>query len=356
MMNANEIIASYFTAWEKKDVKRIESLFVNQKIAIRTFQKKLIFSEDKMKEAFLDSSRTSFTIANIDTQKNESIATVSVTVLDNDITSSNDILIKFVFHHHLLERVYETIYAPEWQRIACIVSYDGFMFNGFQRQPNQPTIQGEIEKGLFYLTKEKITIHSSGRTDKGVHALNQVFHFDTKSTIEPSEFYRVLNNYLPDTIYLKSSSAVSQTFHSRYDSLQKEYCYKLNLSEYDPIQRNYEWYPGEIDVEIFKKELTSIIGTHDFTSFTKTKEDKEMTRTIYNIRFVEENQYLYCYITGNGFLHFMVRYLIGTAIEIAKSRVSEHMLDFISFKDSSQVKWKAPSSGLYLSKVTYDNN
>jgi tRNA pseudouridine38-40 synthase len=355
LMNQTTIINTYFHAWETKDLECLKSLFLNEKIAIRTFQKELIFSEDKVKEIFHQFNQVTYHVEDLDHQGEEIIVKVALKIVLYDTELSKTLIIKFVFIDGLLERVYETSFQSQYTRIMCVVTYDGSMFNGFQRQPNQMTIQGEIEKGLFYLTKERITIHSSGRTDKGVHALNQVFHFDTLSNIEPNEFYRVLNNYLPNTIHLKSSCAVSQTFHSRYDSIQKEYCYKLNLGEYDPIQRNYEWAPGLFHLETFQTELSSLIGTHDFTSFTKTKEDKEMIRTIFNVSFVERDGYLNCYISGSGFLHFMVRYLIGTAIEIAKGNVSESLLDFIDYKDSSKVRWKAPSSGLYLSRVTYNN-
>jgi len=347
-------IKIYFEAWENKNIELLLPLFLDRKIAIRTFQKELIFNENRVKEVFAEYNEIVFSIKEFTSRNGEEIVTYSVKITKDKVTTSKDLIAKFVFVNGLIERVYETTFIPELTRILCTVTYDGSMFNGFQRQPNQTTVQGEIEKGLYYLTKENITIHSSGRTDKGVHAWNQVFHFDTTSSINPSEFYRVLNNYLPDTIHLKSSCDVPQTFHSRYDSIKKQYCYKLNLGGYDPIQRHYEWAPGSLNIDVFKSELSSIIGTYDFTSFTKTKEDKEMVRTIFDVNFEETDHYLYCYITGNGFLHFMVRYLIGTAVEIAKERVSLHLLDFIDLKDSSEVKWKAPSSGLYLSKVTYN--
>ncbi len=249
--------------------------------------------------------------------------------------------------------MFETIKKVGYTRIRCTVTYDGSTFSGFQRQPDLMTVQGEIEKALFYLTKEEITIHSSGRTDKGVHAINQTFHFDTLSKIEPNDFARVLRSYLPDSIYLKSSEKVHATFHSRYDSYSKEYVYKLNLGEYDPIQREYEWNVNDIDVVLLKKELSSIIGTHDFTSFTKTKEDKIMTRTIFDINVEEKGDYLYISIIGSGFLRYMVRYIIGTVVEIAKGNTKETLIDFINYKNSSEVKWKAPSSGLYLKEVIY---
>ena len=201
---------------------------------------------------------------------------------------SDSIIAKFVFKDNLIIRAYETIEKVGYSRLMCTVTYDGSIYSGFQRQPGLLTVQGEIEKGLKFLTKEDITIYSSGRTDKGVHAINQTFHFDTLSKIDPINFSRVLGNFLPDSIYLKSSKLVHDTFHTRYDAYSKEYVYKINTAEYDPIQRNYEWNVKGINIELLKKELNSIIGTHDFTSFTKTKEDKLMVRTIYDTKVEEK--------------------------------------------------------------------
>lgn len=355
MMTHNDVINQYFKAWESKDVNLLKSLFSDNNLVIRTPHKSLIFSDQKLIEQFSQFDKVVFSIGNIDDENQEIIVTLTATYYKKNEELKMNLIMKFVFKDILLTRVYETTHNPEYSRIVCVVSYDGSVYNGFQRQINQPTVQGDIEKGLYYLTKEHITIHSSGRTDKGVHAHNQVFHFDTKININPSDFHKVLNNYLPDTIHIKSSFLASQTFHTRYDSVYKEYCYKINTGEYDPIQRNYEWATGSFDISIFKKEMLSIIGTHNFTSFTKTKEDKEMVRTIFDVSFTEKDGFLLCYIKGNGFLHFMVRYLIGTAIEIAKNKIDLSMLDLVALQDSSAVRWKAPSSGLYLSKVKYNN-
>jgi tRNA pseudouridine38-40 synthase len=351
-MDKSKLINTYFDAIKIKDIIGLKTL-LGEGFGIRTFFGKLIFSYEDL-EATLDKFNL-ITYDIIDLELSSDIGYV-YTIIEYSIDSvvmNECIVVKFVFKDNKIIRVFETIKKVGYTRIRCTVTYDGSTFSGFQRQPDLMTVQGEIEKALFYLTKEEITIHSSGRTDKGVHAINQTFHFDTLSKIEPNDFARVLRSYLPDSIYLKSSEKVHATFHSRYDSYSKEYVYKLNLGEYDPIQREYEWNVNDIDVVLLKKELSSIIGTHDFTSFTKTKEDKIMTRTIFDINVEEKGDYLYISIIGSGFLRYMVRYIIGTVVEIAKGNTKETLIDFINYKNSSEVKWKAPSSGLYLKEVIY---
>jgi tRNA pseudouridine38-40 synthase len=263
------------------------------------------------------------------------------------------VTIKFQFENGLIDSVFETSKLVGKKRIKCIVSYDGSTFDGYQKQPSKNTVQDHIEKAIFKATNEKITIHSSGRTDKGVHANNQVFHFDTSSKISPDNFYQVINSNLVDSIYVKSSKEVHETFHSRYDIVTKEYYYVINKKEYDVIKRNYEWYPGEFDSSIFKSEIMLLEGTHDFTSFTKTN-DTSNIRTIYDIKFVENNHYLYIYIKGNGFLRYMIRNIVASAMTIAKNKTVYSMRQLLHKKDNSIIKDIAPSGGLYMHEVIYD--
>lgn len=351
-MDHSKLVKSYFESFRDKDMVSLKAL-LGKDFGIRTFNGKLLFNYEDLKNIFVNHTLESIKIIDMSTSKDTVYVTTIIEYKIDSSSYSKSLVSKFVFRDGLIVRVFETLKNDGYTRIKCTVTYDGSSFSGFQRQPNEKTVQGEIEKALWYLTKEKITIHSSGRTDKGVHALKQTFHFDTLSKILPIDFARVLRSYLPDSIYLLDSTAVHPTFHSRYDSYSKEYEYKLNVGEYDPIQRNYEWNVSGIDIDIIKTELKSIIGTHDFTSFTKTKEDKNMIRTIFNIKVIEKGDYLYISIVGNGFLHYMVRYIVGTVVEIAKGNVKDSLQHFIEVKNSSEVKWKAPSSGLYLKEVIY---
>lgn len=339
------LLEHYYRSWINKDVKGIIDVFVPGELAIRQYTEQTIYDADTLINVVLESNITTFEF------KSHRIHN-EVIYAELEMNMETPINMKAVIQQGRIERLYETVQTP-LKRIKMICAYDGSVFQGFQVQPDSKTVQGEIEKGLKYLTNEEIIIHSSGRTDKGVHANYQVFHFDTNSQIEPTRFAKVLNNYVPDSIYLKESVEVDSTFHSRYDVKTKEYLYVINKQEYNPIQREYEWFVENINFDILKRELTSLIGTNDFTSYTKHVEDKEMVRTIFDITFDVTDTHIKIHFKGTGFLRYMIRYLVGTAVEIATNRLHTTMLELLDQKDASNVKWIAPGAGLYLNHVTH---
>ncbi len=352
-MNKFELVNNYYQAWINKDVESLSNILFLNKFGIRNFFKNVIFDLDSIQNEFKRYELLQFKLSNIEENDNILYCDLSLEYKYKKTNLKAKVIVKFTFKNNKIIRVYESISNSKYTRIKCVISYDGSIYSGFQRQPDLRTVQGDIEKGLKYLTNEDITIQSSGRTDKGVHALNQVIHFDTMSKIDPANFARVLRSYLPDSIYMKSSSKEHLTFHSRYDVLSKEYMYVINHKEYDPIKRNYEWFVQDFDLNILTNELNKIIGIHDFTSFTKTTEDKIMVREILDVKIKETDFHLYISIIGKGFLRYMVRYLVGTLIEIAQGKTDKSIIDFINYKDSSKVIWKAPSTGLFLKEVIY---
>ncbi|MCK5387791.1 MAG: tRNA pseudouridine(38-40) synthase TruA [Candidatus Izimaplasma sp.] len=352
-MNKIDAVDLYYRAWVKKDIELLSSNVLSDEFGIRNFFKAVIFNLDEIETEFRKFSLLKYSIEIIEELENVLYCNLIFDYEYKYVKVNRDITAKFAFKDNKITRVYEIIDNPKYTRIKCTISYDGSIYSGFQRQLDLRTVQGDIEKALKYLTNEDITIQSSGRTDKGVHALNQVIHFDTLSKIEPENFARVLKSYLPDSIYIKSSSKEHKTFHSRYDVFTKEYVYVINYKEYNPIQRNYEWFMQDFDLEILTKELNKLIGTHDFTSFTKTTEDKIMVREIKDVKIRKTDTHIYISIIGKGFLRYMVRYLVGTLIEIAQGKSNYSITDFIDMKNSSEVVWKAPSSGLYLKEVIY---
>lgn len=269
------------------------------------------------------------------------------------INGDNKIKSKIVMKDSLIYKVYETVTSGA-RRMKCIISYDGSTYLGYQRQKDENTIQGSIEKALKQALKKDVMIHSSGRTDKGVHAFNQVIHFDLQMSIPIYSLKKLLNSYLPDSIYVKEITEEDETFHSRYDVSRKTYCYKINMKEYSPITRNYEWFVSDFDIERYKSALESVIGTHDFASFTKTTKHSTL-RTIYSVKVQQTNDIVYTYITGNGFLRYMVRNIVGAAVHIAKGSISLTMEDIINKKDVNILKDKAPATGLYLDRVEYND-
>ena len=338
----NHIVQAYYQAWEQKDIEALHALFETQPI-IRTYLQELIFSTSELEEVLKEITGT-YEVLEVTHSSDVYYATIQ--------HNNQKLETKIVVVDGKIKKVFETT-KQDTTRIKCIVSYDGSIYAGFQRQKDQRTVQGDIEKGLYYLTKEHITIHSSGRTDKDVHAVNQVFHFDTTSQIGPAKFAYVLKSYLPDAIYIKSSEKVPNTFHSRYDVKTKEYVYKINKGQYNPIMREYEWHVPNLNIDKLKAELQTMIGTHDFISFTKNKEEKETTRTIYDIWFEETDTHLFIHMKGNGFLRYMVRYLVGAAVEIAIGRITTTLWTLLQDKNPSNVRWIAPGTGLYLEEVTY---
>ncbi|WP_416353153.1 tRNA pseudouridine(38-40) synthase TruA [Agrilactobacillus fermenti] len=245
-------------------------------------------------------------------------------------------------------------------RYKLTLAYDGTDFAGFQRQPNQRTVQGVLERALFKMTKgQAVTVHGSGRTDSGVHALGQVVHFDYPGNIPAVNMLRALNSLMPlDTEILKSE-IVSEDFHARFSTQGKRYLYKVDRGRYtNPFTRHYAGhYPYPLDLTRIQTALADVQGTHDFTSFAASGGViKYKVRTIYEATMLDvpESNQLHFEFYGNGFLYNMVRILVATLLEIGNGRRDVHdFLRLYAVKDRQQARGTAPASGLYLKKVYY---
>ncbi len=244
-------------------------------------------------------------------------------------------------------------------RYLITFSYDGSKFKGYQKQPRLKTVQGEIEKALKELSNKDISISGSGRTDAGVHALNQKAHFDLDMNITCDKLQKALNSLLSDYIYIKKVEEVSDDFHARFNVSAKEYIYKINIGEYSPIEKDYIFqYNKKLDLVEMERALKYLEGTHDFKSFSKADEEKEdFTRTIIQtnlIRNVKDvNRFIISFL-GTGFLRYQVRNMVGLLIEIGEGkRKSEDVLDILEAKDRRKAGITAPPEGLYLKDVFY---
>ncbi|HWO78627.1 MAG TPA: tRNA pseudouridine(38-40) synthase TruA [Bacillus sp. (in: firmicutes)] len=244
------------------------------------------------------------------------------------------------------------------QRIKLTISYDGTNFNGYQVQPNERTVQSELEKVLEQIHKGKtVKVTASGRTDRFVHAVGQVVHFDTDLSIPPEKWSRALNSLLPDDILVREAEWVANDFHARFDAVRKEYRYKLNRGPLpDLFKRNFEYhYPYPLDIEKMRKAAAHLLGTHDFSSFSSAKSEVEdRIRTIYTIEVIEiEDEVIFQFI-GNGFLYNMVRILVGTLLEVGiGKREPDSMHQLLEGKDRRLAGKTAPGHGLYLWRVEY---
>lgn len=241
-------------------------------------------------------------------------------------------------------------------RYKCICSYDGSLFHGFQVQGNLRTVQSEIERVLKEVLKSEITIFASGRTDALVHAIGQVFHFDSDLKMTGNQMKRAINSYLPKDIYIRNVEIVDDDFHSRFSAVSKEYHYVISLDEYNPLKRNYVCHPLYKNIDYKKMEEASkiFIGEHDFKSFCKLGKNENTIRNIESITFEYGNNQLVIKIIGNGFLHNMVRIIVGMLFEVGKGRIDINYLRVaLENKDRKYCTKVAPPQGLYLHKVNY---
>ncbi|MFC3040891.1 tRNA pseudouridine(38-40) synthase TruA [Virgibacillus xinjiangensis] len=248
------------------------------------------------------------------------------------------------------------------RKIKCIVTYDGSRFSGYQIQPGQRTVQGELEKALAKIHKGSHTgVHASGRTDAGVHAIRQVFHFETSYQIPEEKWKKAINSLLPGDIYITSSEEVASSFHSRFDVKRKEYRYYVsNTVEPNVFWRNYVFhFAYQLNLESMQEACRHLEGTHDFTSFTSAKATTKGSkiRTIYHASCSERDGQIEFIFRGNGFLYNMVRIIIGTLLDIGQGRKKpEDIQSIIGKKDRKYAGETAPPQGLYLWKVIYEEN
>lgn len=242
-------------------------------------------------------------------------------------------------------------------RYKVDVMYDGSTFLGWQIQPNTRTVQAEIEKVLYVMHKETVTITASGRTDTGVHALNQVFHFDSTLNIESHEWIRALNGQLPADIHIVNVTKVDDSFHARYGAISKTYVYRINTGEYNVFQRNYVYqYNKDIDLNELEGIFKHFLGTHDFTSFNKTPLEtiENQVRTIEKIELESSEDEIIITIKGNGFLRHMIRVLVGSAIATLEGKITKEVLkDALMNPNKQSIPYIVPGCGLYLKQVDY---
>ena len=239
-------------------------------------------------------------------------------------------------------------------------SYDGSNFNGYQKQPGKRTIQDEIENVLKEINGGNIvSIYSSGRTDAGVHALNQKAHFVMDIEISPDRLIKGMNSLLPDDIYVKNINMVDDNFHARFNAIGKEYIYKINMGEYNPLERNYIYqYCKKLDIIAMERGLKYLEGTHNFKSFTKCDDEivdyvRKISETSITRDSKDVNKIIITFV-GTGFLRYMVRNMVGLLIEIGEGkRKSEDVMDILKLEDRRLAGKTAPACGLYLRNVFY---
>lgn len=244
------------------------------------------------------------------------------------------------------------------RNIKLTIEYDGKDFNGWQKQPNKPNIQGEIERAIYNITKEEVDLIGSGRTDAGVHALGQVANFKTNSNIPIEKLALAINSQLKNSIIIKKAEEVDERFHSRYNAKHKTYRYIINNSPCGTaIYRNLEYcFPIKLDVAKMQEAAKYFEGEHDFKAFKSSGTSaKNSVRTIYNASVKQEGEKIIIELTGNGFLYNMVRIISGTLLDVGLQKIKpEKIKNIIEEKDRQKAGKTLPAHGLYLVEVKYN--
>ena len=236
-------------------------------------------------------------------------------------------------------------------------SYDGSNYAGFQTQKGLNTIQEKLEEAASIVNNhQKTPIVATGRTDKGVHALCQYAHVDIGVNITEKKLKRALNSNLPEDIHVIETKIVDDSFHARYQVKEKEYQYKLNMGEYNPLERNYVFqYNYKLNVEKMKEAITYFIGEHDFRAFvTDNKEKDNCIRKITKANIEKKDNQLTITFKGNGFLRYQVRNMVGVLIKVGEEKISPETVEkIIESKDRTKAGKTAPPEGLYLVNIKY---
>ncbi len=236
-------------------------------------------------------------------------------------------------------------------------SYDGSSYSGFQTQKGLETVQEKMEEALKIVNNNQRTpIIATGRTDKGVHALCQYGHANIDVNITEKKLKRALNSNLPDDIHVISTQIVDKDFHARYNVKEKEYQYKINVGEYNPLERKYVFqYNYKLDTNSMKEAIQVFKGTHDFRAFvTDNKEKENCTRTITEVNITEENNIITITFKGDGFLRYQVRNMVGLLIKVGENKLSTKDVErILESKDRTKSGKTAPPQGLYLVNVKY---
>ncbi|MGE5342943.1 MAG: tRNA pseudouridine(38-40) synthase TruA [Candidatus Omnitrophota bacterium] len=244
------------------------------------------------------------------------------------------------------------------RNIKLVIEYDGSNYLGWQRLPNKKnTIQGRLEYILEQITHEPIEIIGAGRTDKDVHANGQVANFKTRSRLSLKEFDAQLNALLPRDIQVLSVEEVPPRFHARHMVKMKEYVYQIWNSERKNIfERNYFYQITKpLDIESMTKARAYFVGTKDFKNFTAMKsKDKSTVKTIERIDITKDGEKVFLTFKGEGFLHKMVRIIVGTLIEVGLHEKSPDDVDAM-FNQPSRLTsgFTAPGHGLFLKRIFY---
>lgn len=252
------------------------------------------------------------------------------------------------------------------RNLKIVVAYDGSQFSGWQVQPDRPTVQGALAEALKRVTGEQLLPQGSGRTDAGVHALAQVASFQSTSSIPSENLLKAMNSLLPASVRVLDVKDMPEGFHARYGAKAKTYEYRIYRGELcPPFSANFvTHHPYPLDEAAMAEAAERVLGEHDFTSFAAVDPEKGLpedsgegrgnVRTVFTSEWQRHGEELAYRVRGNGFLHHMVRNLVGTFLLVGKGTLKPEDVDrILAARQRSAAGPTAPAEGLYLVGVEY---
>lgn len=239
------------------------------------------------------------------------------------------------------------------RNIKLVLEYDGTDFHGWQYQPDERTVQGDLEHALCRLMQKKIRVIGAGRTDQGVHAYGQVANFSTDSAMELLHMKKAINAMTSDDLSVRIIEEVPSDFHSRYSAQAKTYSYYL-LHEPSPLRRRYAWILSHhLDTEEMRKTAHLLVGRHDFKNFAVGNGDSTGECTIRDITVEGDSQQTTIMVGGDRFLRRMIRGMVGFLYDVGRKRYQPHDTHKV-FDGRLKELFFAPAHGLFLVKVHYE--
>ena len=240
-------------------------------------------------------------------------------------------------------------------RYLISISYDGSKYHGMQKLKNKPTIQGELEEILTKMNEKKVFVKSAGRTDRGVHALDQKCHFDLDKDTNPYKLSYYINNATSKYIHVnKCEEVLDKDFHARFSVKKKEYIYKVNVGKYNPILTDYVYnYCKDINMDTLKKAARIIKGEHSYKAFVSSKRDN-YDSIIDEIKIMRYNETVEIKFVGKAFYTYMVRNIVSVLLLASEGKLSlEDIRKMLETGERVLDYGPVPACGLYLTKIEY---
>jgi tRNA pseudouridine38-40 synthase len=243
-------------------------------------------------------------------------------------------------------------------RIALGIEYDGSEFCGWQTQPDRCAVQDAIEKALTEVAGHSVKTICAGRTDAGVHALEQIVHFDSDAVRPQTAWVRGVNAYLPEAVSIEWMHTVPDDFHARFGAIERRYCYVLYDQPVRPALNRHRvgWIHQSLDIERMRAAAAHLIGEHDFSAFRSSEcQASSPVREMRSIAIERAGKYVTFELIANAFLHHMVRNIVGSLVYVgADRRPPQWLLQVLRSRDRTQAAPTISAAGLYLAGVRYD--